>query len=112
MRTQQDLFTVQYAVEYDGWVRLENFPIEEQFRSAYLWCNYIVYSWDVNYYLLLKIVDRTGKLVYEGHIPNLYQYNKLKKKLNLTNCTLKNMVYIVDEEGAYLTDEDNNFIIE
>ena len=50
MRTQQDLFTVQYAVEYDGWVKLENFPIEEQFRSAYLWCNYIVYSWDVNYY--------------------------------------------------------------
>lgn len=112
MRTQQDLFTVQYAVEYDGWVKLENFPIEEQFRSAYLWCNYIVYSWDVNYYLLLKIVDRTGKLIYEGHIPNLYQYNKLKKKLNLTNCTLSNMVYIVDEEGAYLTDEDNNFIIE
>jgi len=62
--------------------------------------------------ILLKIVDRTGKLIYEGHVPNLYQYNKLKKKLNLTNCTLKNVAYIVDEESIYLTDEDNNFIIE
>lgn len=112
MRTQQDLFTVQYAVEYDGWVRLDDFPGEEQFRNVYLWCNYLVYSWDVNYYLLLKIVDRSGNLVYEGHIPNLYQYNKLKKKLNFTNCTLKNVMYMVDENNVYLTDENNNFIIE
>ena len=111
MRKPQDLFTTGYAVEYEGWVKLEDFPIEEQFRDVYLWCNYLVYTWSVNYYLMLKIVDGSGKLIYEGYVPNMYQFSRLKKKLKFGTCTLQNTVYVVDEVLNYITDEDNNYII-
>lgn len=112
MRSNQDLFTVKYAIDYDGWIKLEDFPSEEQFVDVYLWCNYLVYTRRVNFYLLLKIIDSKGNVIFEGYVKNLYDYSKLKKKLKLTNCTLQNTVYIVDENNTYITDENNNFIIE
>lgn len=113
MRKPQDLFTTGYAVEYEGWVKLEDFPILEQFREVYLWCNYLVYTWSVNYYLMLKIFDRNGKVVFEGYVPNMYQFSRLKKKLKLTNCTLYKTIYLgpqSSEQSIILTYEEFSVI--
>lgn len=109
------LFTTGYAVTYDGWQKLD-LPSEGQFRDVYLWCNNYVYTWVSNYYLLVKIVDKNNKILYEGHIQNIDQYNNIKKKLNINcsiqKCTEQNVIYFIDEFGNYLTEENNYFLTE
>jgi hypothetical protein len=110
------LFTTNYAVTYDGWQKLD-MPVEEQFRDVYLWCNYYVYTWTSNYYLLVRIVDNNNKILYEGYIRTIDEYNNVKKKLGFNKCavqkcTEQSVVYFVDEFGNYLTNEFNYFLTE
>ena len=111
---KNDLFTPSYAVTYYGWLQTD-LPVEGQFRTTYLWCNYYVHVWSSNYYQLLRITDNTGKLLFEGYINTITEFKLLVKKLNLScpkNCTEKDVVYWVDGNGEYLTDELNNYLIE
>ncbi len=114
MRTPKaDLFTTNYAVTYAGWV-LTDFPVKEQFRQTYLWCNYYVYTWTSNYYLLVRVEDKDGKLLFEDYVRSITEFNNLRKKLNMqcpTNCTEKDVVYWVDENSDFLVDENNIYLI-
>lgn len=110
------VFTTNYAINYEGWQKLD-MPIEGQFRDVYLWCNYYVYTWTPNYYLLVKIVDKDNNLLYEGHIQTIDQFNVIKKKLGFNKCSTKkcteqDVVYFVDEFGNYFTNENNLFFTE
>jgi hypothetical protein len=113
-RTQQhELFTTNYAVTYEGWQKLD-YPIEGQFRDVYLWCNYYVYTWRPNYYLLVKIVDKNDKILYENYINSISEFQYVKKKLGFDKktkqCTEQNVVYFTDEFGNYFTNENNLFL--
>lgn len=81
MRTQQDLFTVQYAVEYDGWVKIPANHIELGFLSSYMKGEYEINITSPIYYNLVRILDRNKKVVFFDYIKSLYGYNKMKKKL-------------------------------
>lgn len=81
MRTQQDLFTVTYAVEYDGWVKIPATHIELGFLSSYMRGAYEINITSPIYYNLVRILDKNKKVVFFDYIRSLYDYNKMKKKL-------------------------------
>lgn len=115
MRTPRaDLFTTNYAVMYGGWVQTD-LPVEGQFRTTYLWCNYYVYTWTSNFNLLVRVEDKNGKLVYEGYIKTITDFKNLEKKLNMrcnpSKCTEKDVEYWVDENENYFVDENNIYLI-
>ena len=107
------LFTTNYGIFYEGW-QLLDLPVEEQFWDSYLWCNYYVYTRKSTFYLLIKITDSNGKLLFEGEIPSIDKWKEVKKQIKkcTEKCTEQNVVYLVDEVGNYICDDNNIFIIE
>lgn len=85
MRIKQDLFTIGFAVTYDGWVKVEREEIEYGFTQTYTKTTKDnVYTINVNpviFYNLLKVNDKNDKVIFYGYVRNLYDYSKLKKKL-------------------------------
>ena len=82
MRTQKDLFTVTYAVEYDKWVKIPPTHIGLGFLSSYMRGDYEININSPVYYNLVRILDKDKKVVFFDYIRSLYDYNKMKKKLN------------------------------
>ena len=66
------------------------------------------------FYLLIKITDSNGKLLFEGEIPSIDKWKEVKKKIKkcTEKCTEQNVVYLVDEVGNYICVDNNIFIIE
>ena len=111
MRQKNELFTTNYGVQYDNWLKVD-LPVEGQFRDVYIWCNYYIYTWTSNYYLLVQIVDVNNKIVYEGYINTIPQYLKIRNKLKkCTKCTEKDWVYLVGNNEEYLLDNNDNYLI-
>jgi hypothetical protein len=81
MRTQKDLFTVMYAIEYDGWVKIPATHIRLGFLSSYMRGTYEINITSPIYYNLVRILDKNKKVVFFDYIRSLYDYNKMKKKL-------------------------------
>jgi hypothetical protein len=85
MRTKQDLFTINYAIEFDSWVKIETEENNQGFTQTYTKTTTAnVYTININpviFYNLLKINDQNNKLIFFGYVRNLYDYGKLKKKL-------------------------------
>lgn len=82
MKSCNELFTVDYAIRWDNWIKLDE--IEDiRLRDTYQWGKYKVYTYVPDFYLLVRIVDDKGKTVYYDYIRTISQYNYIKKKLKL-----------------------------
>jgi hypothetical protein len=66
---------------------------------------------------LVRIVDKNDKILYEGYIRSIDEYDTVKKKIGfikcaVQKCTEQNVIYFIDEFGNYLNNENNYFLTE
>lgn len=84
MRRREELFTTNYAVTYDNWVKQDVSDREGGFFTKYLRGTDVINTSTPNYYLLVKIDNASGKQLYYGYIRTIEQYRAIRKKLGWT----------------------------
>ncbi len=85
MRTPKaDLFTTNYGVDYDKWIATTPQNLVGGFFESFTKDGYIINVSTAVYYLLVQVVDNTGKVVFMDYVKSIADYKKLKKKLRWT----------------------------
>jgi hypothetical protein len=81
MRNKFDLFTTNYGVYYDNWVKQEDGNRKEGFYDTFKRGDYTIHVSVPVFYLLVQIVDPNGKVVFYDYIYQIRDYLDIKKKL-------------------------------
>jgi hypothetical protein len=81
MRKSSNLFTTEYGVQYDGWVKQPAGNRENGFYDTFKRGDYTIHVSVPVFYLLVKILDKNNKSVFYDYIYNIDDYRNVKKRL-------------------------------
>jgi hypothetical protein len=81
MNQRNILFTTNYAVYYDSWVKVPSEGRPKGFFDTYTRKDYTINVTSGEFYLLLEIIDSKNKVVFKGTVRTIPDYIKLKRKL-------------------------------
>lgn len=82
MRNKSELFTSLWAVRYDKWIAANEPERQNGFYNKYTRGTDIISVSIPVFYLLVKIQNSSGKVLYYDYIRTIDQYKAVKKKLN------------------------------
>lgn len=84
MRNKNILFTTNYGVAYDNWIKQEVSDNTGGFFTKYMRGTDSIYVSTAVFYLLVKIEDKLGKQLCFKYIRTIPEYLAIKKQLKWT----------------------------
>jgi len=75
------LFTTNWGVQYDNWIPASNPERIDGFYNKFTRGTDVISVSTPVFYLLVKIEDKNGKVLYYDYIRTIDQYKAIKKKL-------------------------------
>ncbi len=84
MSLRNILFTTNYGVYYDKWVKVPSEGRTDGFFDTYQRDTFTINVTSSDFYLFLEIINSQNKTVFKGVIRTVPDYLKLRKKLKWT----------------------------